>query len=203
MDIGLELMDTPHLFVQAVNEHRGQLRLRRPKRHRQLLEQSSVPLGQHDAELIQQPAQLVGLHDAHLHQLNAQSMQRQHHLLSLRLHRHEPHARLLDRRPDRPRVSRIGLVALNERTDHLGRQQLDIVAELEQLAAPLVSATASLHRDQCRLPVGEPCQHLIALELQPLDAAGVGLDPMQLEHLLGDVDRNDIKATLIKVCVPG
>jgi transposase len=58
---------------------------------------------------------------------------------------------------------------------------------------PTLSTTTRLYRDQRRLPVGEPCPDLCALQLHPFDAASVVLDPVQLEHLLGNIDRDDVK----------
>jgi hypothetical protein len=136
-----------------------------------------VAFRQHDAELVEQSPQLVGLHDAHLHELSAQAMQRQHDLLSLALDRNEPHAGLAARRPDRLRIRSVGLVPTHERPDHLRRQQAHVVAESQQLAAPLVSAPTGLHHHQRSLPVGQPRQHLRALELQSFDGPGVGFDP--------------------------
>jgi hypothetical protein len=189
-DVGLQLVDPPYLLVEAVDEHRRQPRLGFVQRGGQLLHQRPVPLGQHDAELVEQATHFIGLHDAHLHELRAQTVQRQHDLLAFGLDGDEAHAGLAAGRPDRLRVSRIGLVALHERADLLWREQPHLVAELPKLASPLVGTATGFHHHPGGLPVGEPRQDLGPPELQPLDAAGLGVDPVQLEHVLGDVHRD-------------
>ena len=60
-------------------------------------------------------------------------MQCQDRLLLLALDGHRLDARLLYRRPDRPRVVRIVLVAAHEGPNHFRRQQPDLVAEFPDL----------------------------------------------------------------------
>jgi hypothetical protein len=65
------------------------------------------------------------------------------------------------------------------------------VAQSNQSPTPVVRAAAGFHNDQRSSTVGKPLEHLGALQLQALDATGVHLDPVQLKHLLGNVDGND------------
>lgn len=56
-----------------------------------------------------------------------------------------------------------------EGPDHLGGKHFDFVPELNQLACPVLFATASLHADQALSPVGKVLQKLLALELHAHD----------------------------------
>ena len=100
----------------------------------QRLEQRGMTLRQHDAEIVERPPEFVGLHDAGLSELRAQSVQRQHDLLGLGLHRNKAHTGLLARRPA-----------------HI------------------------LARSNCKRRA----------------AIGLHFDPVQMKHLLGDVNGND------------
>jgi hypothetical protein len=128
--VDLELLDPAHLLVEAVDQRRGQTRLHLREGGRKLLEQRSVSLRDDDSEFVEQTAQLVSLHDPHLHQLRTQAMKRKYDLLRLTLDWNEPRARLLAGRPDRPGVGSVGLVAMNEGTHHLRRQETHFVPEL-------------------------------------------------------------------------
>ena len=83
-------------------------------------------LRHHLAVLGQQAAQPVDLSGAELHQLLAHPVKRQNRLLLLTLDRDRPDAGLLRRRPDRPRVLHIVLVAGHKRPHCLRRQQPDL-----------------------------------------------------------------------------
>jgi hypothetical protein len=65
------------------------------------------------------------------------------------------------------------------------------MTHFHQGTAPFVRAAACFHDDQRSSTVGKPLEHFGALQLQTLNAAGVHLDPVQLKHLLGNVDGND------------
>lgn len=118
-------------------------------------------------------------------------MQRQHYLLRFGLHGHNAHARLLARRPDRLRIRGICLVALNERPDFARRGQAHLMPQLRQSVSPLMRAAAGLHHQERWFTDSKPFEQASPLELQPFYAARVVHHPMQLEQLLGDIDRNN------------
>ena len=190
-DVGLQLQHSPELLVKAFHEHRWQPRFCVAHGVGQGLEQCRMTLRQHDAKLVEQPPEFVGLHDAGLHELRAHPVQRQHDLLGLGLDRNEAHAWLLAGCPDRLSVRSVGFVALHERTHLARRDESYLVAQFHQGSAPVVRTAARFHDDQRSRAVGKPLEHLGALQLQVLNAAGIHLDSVQLKHLLGNVDGND------------
>ena len=123
-------------------------------------------------------------------------MQRQDCLLFLALDRDRLDAWLLHRRPDRPRVVRIVLVAAHEGPHHLRRQKPDLVTELPDPARPMVRAAAGLHRDQARRAIGEMFQKLRPHQPQVDDLARLHIDPMQLEHPLRRIHADDRSISL-------
>ena len=62
----------------------------------------------------------------------------------------EPHGRAHRRLADRLSIGRIVLLALDEGLNVFGRNQLDLMAELDELAAPMVSPAAGLHHHRGR-----------------------------------------------------
>ena len=78
------------------------------------------------------------------------------------LHRHKPHRRPLRRLADRLSVGLVVLLPLHERLDVGGRDQPHLMAELGDLAAPVMRASARLHRDKAGRLSGEEGQHLPA-----------------------------------------
>ena len=77
---------------------------------------------------------------------DAHPVQSEHRLLIFGLRRHGAHLRLLHRRPDRPRVGRIGLVRLHKGSNELRMQQHDFMPERLDLARPPVPAAARFQR---------------------------------------------------------
>ena len=104
--------------------------------------------------------------------------------------------RLLYRRPDRPRIVPVVLVAGDETFDRLAWQELDLMTHRRQLPRPVLRAAASLHADQPRLPVGKVFEKLLALELQAHDLSALHVDPVQLEYSLGDIEAHYCFATI-------
>ena len=82
-------------------------------------------------------------------------MQRQHRLLLLSFHRHRAYARLLNRRPDCPRVVRVILVAAHKGTHHLRRQNANLVTQFLQVSGPVLAASAGFQCDEARDMIGE------------------------------------------------
>jgi hypothetical protein len=149
-----------------------------------------VALGQHFPELVEQSAQGIGLHDAKLHQLRAQPVQGKNRLLLLAFDGDQSRFRLLDRRPDRPRIDCIGLVGAHEWAHRLGCQQFDLVAQAAQLSRPPVGTAARFDRHQRGTALGKERQHFIATQLNALDLAGRRIDAVQLKDTLGDIHAN-------------
>jgi hypothetical protein len=72
--------------------------------------------------------------------------------------------------------------------DAAGLHQPDVVAELDQLPCPVMRTRASFHADQaCRLALKE-LEHLAALELTTQDSAAFGINAVQLENRLRQID---------------
>lgn len=89
-------------------------------------------------------------------------MQGQYHLLGVVLDGHELDPWQLADGPDRLRVGGVGLVALHEGANPVGRQQSHLMAKLHELAAPFVRTATGFHHDDTRLSIGKPRQHLRA-----------------------------------------
>ena len=68
------------------------------------------------------------------------------------------------------------------------------MAQLRQLARPIMRRGASLHADQARRQSFEERYHLAAAKLLPDDDLLGRIDPVDLEHVLGDIqtDRGNL-----------
>ena len=75
-NVGLQLLNSPELLVQAVHEHRRKPCPRVAHGVGQRVEQCGMTFRQLDAELVEQPLELVGLDDDGLHELRAHPVQR-------------------------------------------------------------------------------------------------------------------------------
>src|SRR5262245_26158560 len=104
------------------------------------------------------------------------------------LHRHERHARPPDRLADRLGINRISLAALDVGLDVLRRHQLHGVPELGNLTCPVMRTAARLHADQTRRQLGEERQYLFAPQLPGDDDLALGIDAVDLEHLLCKIE---------------
>src|SRR6476660_3619264 len=108
-------------------------------------------------------------------------------LLLGRLERHKAHRRTAHRLADRRRVRRIGLVAL-----HIGLHvprwhQPNVVAELPELARPVMRPRARFHPDQAWRQLGEGGEHLAAPQLLLQHHLPLGTDAVRLKHVLGEI----------------
>jgi acetyl esterase/lipase len=106
----------------------------------------------------------------------------------------ETHGRASHRLADRLSVSRVVLVALDVCLHILRRHQPHLVTELRQLPRPIVRRGAGLHADETRQQRLEERQHLAASESLPHDDLLGRVDPVNLEHVLGDIqpDRGNL-----------
>src|SRR5207245_3357398 len=73
------------------------------------------------------------------------------------LSRDELHSRALHRLGDRLGVAEVILLSLGIRAHVLRRHQASVVSEYLQLAAQMMRPDASLHADEARRQVGQPC----------------------------------------------
>jgi hypothetical protein len=119
--------------------------------------------------------------------MRPRAVQRQHSLLLHALGRHAPDVALLRSQPDRPRVGRVVLVAAHERPHLRGRQQFHFMAQTTEHARPVVRAAARFHHDAHRLELREVRRPLRSRQLLATDLARVCIDPVQLHHVLGNV----------------
>ncbi len=121
-------------------------------------------------------------------------MQHQLALLLGRLNPHETHGRAPHRLTDCLRVGGIVLIALDVSLHILRWHQTDLVAQLRQLARPMVRRGTGLHADQARGQSFEERHNLAAAELFPDDDLLGRVNAVNLEHVLGDIqtDRGNL-----------
>ena len=100
----------------------------------------------------------------------------------------EAHGRAGHRLADRLRVGGVVLVALDVRLHVLGRDQPDLVPQLDQLAGPMVGAAAGLHADQARRQVGEERQQLASGQLLAQHRPALRVGTVHLEPGLCQVE---------------
>ena len=109
-------------------------------------------------------------------------------LLLRALHRHEPHPRPRRRLADGLRVRRVVLLPLHERLHIRRRDDADLEPHRQQLPAPVVGASAGLHRHRAgpalRYLLKEPIpRHLLSERRRPVLAG-----PVELEAPLAKID---------------
>ncbi len=147
-----------------------------------------MPLWQHDPELAQQPSNLIGLRVTRFHHSRTCAMQRQHRLLLYGLDRHETHVRPRHRLTNRLSIVAIVLVALHVRLDELRRHELDLVAQLDELARPVVRTGTGFHANQAGCQIGEEAKHLGSLELLAQHCPASVIDSVNLKYGLCQID---------------
>jgi hypothetical protein len=128
------------------------------------------------------------------HQQIARSMKHQPALLLGRFDLHETHGRPPHCLADRFGVGRIVLVALDVRLHILRWHQPHPVAKLREFTCPVMGRGAGLHADQARRQRFEELQNLAASEPFPDHDLFGRVDPVNLEHVLGDIqaDRRNL-----------
>ena len=118
----------------------------------------------------------------------ASTMERQAALLLGRLGRHEPHVRSGDRLADSLRVSRIVLMPLHVGL-HVGRRhQANGVAKRLELARPMMRRGAGFDTDKAWRQLLEERQDIAPLQLAANDHLAAGINAVNLEYRLGDVE---------------
>src|SRR5712671_6597991 len=153
-----------------------------------------VALRRHDAELSQMRPQGVDDLGALAYQHIARAVLHQLTLLFGRFDPHKAHGRSPNRFADRLGVSRIVFVALDVGLHILRRHQAHLVAELRQLARPIMRRGTGFHADQARRQCLEKRDHSAAPELLPRNHLLLGVDPVNLKYVLGDIytDRGNL-----------
>ena len=128
------------------------------------------------------------------HQKIARPMQHQLTLLLGRFDLHKTHGWAAHRLADRLGVGSIVLVALDVCLHIPRRHQTNLVTKLREFTRPIMSCGASLHTDQAWRQRLEELQHLAAPQLPPNDDLLGHVDPVNLKHVLGDIqtDRGDL-----------
>jgi len=139
-------------------------------------------------------AQRVNRLGALTHQQIARTVLHQLPLLLGRFDLHETHRRAPNRLADRLGVGGIVLVTLDVGLHVFCWHQPHPVAELRELARPIMSRGAGLHADEARRQRFEERQHLATPESLPDNDRLVGVDAVDLKHVLGDIqpDRGNL-----------
>ena len=155
-----------------------------------------------DAELGQQAADHVHQLRALLDQQIARPVHRQRRLLLGRLHRHEPHRRACHRLADRFRIGRVGLAALHIGLDVGRRHQAHLMAQLDQLARPVMRRAARLDADQAGRQLGEERQHLRSSQRLANNDLASRIDAVNLKNALGQIeaDRGNLHGGWLPFC---
>ena len=111
-----------------------------------------------------------------------------------RLDRDEPHGWAPDRFADRLSVGGIVLVALDVGLYILRRHHLNLVAQLRQLARPIMCRGAGFHADEAWRQRFEERNYLATAKLLSDDDFLGSVNAVNLEHVLGDIqtDRGDL-----------
>src|SRR5437588_1482205 len=117
-------------------------------------------------------------------------MQHQLTLLCSRLDLHESHGRPPHRLANRFGIGGIVFVALDVGLHVLRRHQPHPVTKLRQFTRPVMGRRARLHADQARWQRFEERQTLSAPQLLPNTNLLVAVDPVNLKHVLGDIQTN-------------
>ena len=152
----------------------------------QILE-AFATLSSSNAELSHMRAQGVDQLRALTHQQVAYPVLHQPPLLLYGLDRDEPHGRAPHRLADRLGIGGIVLVALDVSLHIFGRHQPDFVAELPQLPCPMVRCGTRFHAHQARRQGLKERDYLAAPQLLPDNHLLVGVDAVNLEDVLGEI----------------
>src|SRR3954469_20982420 len=89
---------------------------------------------------------------------------------------------------DRFGIGHVVLLSLDERLDVRRRDQLHHVAELGDLAAPVVGARTRLHGYRARRQCCQEREKLAAAQLLAKDHRARAVSPMELKDVLGEIE---------------
>ncbi|ODT73722.1 MAG: hypothetical protein ABS76_38575 [Pelagibacterium sp. SCN 64-44] len=112
-----------------------------------------------DTQLSHMGAQRVDRLGSLTHEQRPRSEDHYRCLLLCSLDRHEPHRLSRHRFGNWLRIGGVGLAALDERLDVLGRQQSDVMPEGRDLPRPVVRTRTCFHTHQARWQSFEKAQH--------------------------------------------
>ncbi len=191
LDLALEASDR-HLELAHVLE---ELRNAARRARRQIFEQCRYlathldgMLRNHVTELGEQPAQAIDRRGAFLDEALSDPMQTQVRPLLEAFRRHEPHAGMSDRLADRFGVVAVVLAALAVRRHELRCHQTHPMPELRESPRPVVRPGACLNADQPRLQLRDEFEQLRPANAAAQDHVTGGVDPLQREHVLCQID---------------
>ncbi|HUZ13300.1 MAG TPA: hypothetical protein VMU93_10665 [Caulobacteraceae bacterium] len=145
-------------------------------------------LGPDQTQLVEHGPDGVRLLGALAHQKVPGPMQRPLTLLLHRLDRHEAHRRAPHRLAAALGVARIVLGALDVALHVDRRHQLDLMAQPDQRARPIVRRAARLHADQRRRPRCKKLQDLASPQLAAHHRLARGVHPVHLNDVLGQIN---------------
>src|SRR3954451_18454319 len=149
------------------------------------------PLRGHDAVLRQMTAERVNQLGALPDQKIPRSEQHGARLLSLALNRDKAHRRSTRRLSDRFRVSRIILLALDERFDVGGWDQSNLMPEVTNGSPPVVCAPTGFHGDDAARLLGKEAENFFSGKLFAEPNAAVGKGAMRLEGPLRKIETDN------------
>src|SRR3954447_23067666 len=121
------------------------------------------------------------------HQQVARSEHRRTRLALLTLYGHEPHAWSLRRLADRLCIGGIVLLPLHEWLHVSGRNEPHLMAELHQLAAPVMRASTGLHRHGARWLRSEELNQLLTRDTPTEQHGTRRICAMRVKNLLCDI----------------
>lgn len=152
-----------------------------------------MALRKNHSKLVQKSTDRVCLHDPDLHKLGSYSMETQTRLLLQGFDRNLSDMRLLRCDIDGLCIQRIGLVSSNKRTNTVRWKQFNTMSHAEQHPRPVMGAAASFHCHDRRRTICKELRNLRSLQFTALEFACLGVDGVQLEHILGDVHADNRK----------
>src|SRR4051794_24421484 len=94
---------------------------------------------------------------------------------------------------DRLRIGHVVLLSLDERLHVRRRDQLHRVAELGDLAAPIMRAATGLHGHRAGRQCGQERQKLAAAQLLAKDHRARAVSPMELKDVFGEIEADGAK----------
>jgi hypothetical protein len=164
----------------------------------------------YDAIVRQQATDLVDQGRTVLDQLRTDAMQGLHVLLLDTLERHTPHVRLANRLTAGRCIVGVSLLARAIGLHIVGAHQAYLVSQCADLAPPMMRSTAGLHADQTPGEIGAKRYKIRPAQSLPQDNAAMGIDAVELKHVLGQINTGresswliNARSTSMLVCTAG